>query len=136
MNDEFDVDIGAFGSNESEGFQFQSDILAPYEYWQTYRSKRSRQPEIELMNAVLEDALLCYFKNLECRTRRQKKIFRETHEWFFNNDDDGLFTFESVCSHLGVDSDYVRRGLILYKRAHQPEPHWQKTVERKKRMAA
>lgn len=136
MNEEFDVDIGAFSANEADGFQFQSDILAPYEYWQTYRAKRSRQPELELMNAVLEDALLCYFKNLECRTRRQKKIFRETQEWFFNNDEDGLFTFKSLCSHLGIDSNYIRRGLMLYKRAHQPEPQWQKTVDGRKRMAA
>jgi hypothetical protein len=137
MHDEFQLDIGELGTNDSEGFQFHSDTLAPHEFWQTYRAKRSRQPELDLMNAVLEDAVLCYFKNLECRSSRQRRIFRETQDWFFNNDEDGLFTFKSVCSHLGVDPDYIRRGLLLYKRARQPEPQWEeKTVNGKKRLAA
>jgi hypothetical protein len=136
MNDELKIDISEWGANDSEGLQFQSDTVAPYEFWQTYRSKRSRQPELDLMNAVLEDAVLCYFKNLECRSRRQRKIFRETQDWFFTNDDDGLFTFKSVCSHLGLDPDYIRRGLLLYKRARQPESQWEKTVDTKKRLAA
>jgi hypothetical protein len=136
MHEEFGLNITGLNGSDLEAVQFQSDILAPHEFWQTYRSKRSRQPELELMTAVLEDAVLCYFKNVERKTRRQRKFFDETQEWFFSNDDDGLFTFQSVCSHLGIDSDYIRRGLVLFKRAHQPETKWDKTIDGKKRLAA
>ena len=135
MHDELDLEISGLSGNDLEAFHFQSDILAPHEFWQTYRSKRSRQPEIELMTAVLEDAVLCYFKNIECKTRKERKIFNETQEWFFTNSEDDLFSFKSVCSYLGIDADYIRRSLVLYKRARQPETKWEKT-ERKKRLAA
>jgi hypothetical protein len=136
MNDELDVTIPGTNPGDLDGFQFQSDILAPYEFWQTYRSKRFQQPELELMTAVLDDAVLCYFKNIQCRTRREKRIFNETQEWFFSNDEDGLFTFKSICSHLGVDPDYVKRGLVLFKRSQQPEDKWRKNLDGKRRLAA
>ena len=95
------------------------DILVPYEYWKAHRADRFRQPGIRLMSAVLEDALHCYFMNVQMRSRREKRIFAETEEWFFSTESDGLFTFENICSLLGIDPDCVRRGLKLFKRAYR-----------------
>jgi hypothetical protein len=67
----------------------------------------------------LEDALHCYFTNVQMRTRREKKIFAETEEWFFSAENEGIFTFENICSLLGIDPDYIRRGLNLFKDAHR-----------------
>lgn len=136
MNDELDLDFNEFTTSDAEASQFQSDLLAPHEFWQTYRSKRARQPELDLMAAVLEDAVLCYFKNIQGRTRRERKIFNETQEWFFSDDHDALFSFQSICSYLGTDANYVRRGLVLFKKAHQPETKWEKTADSKKKLAA
>ena len=103
--------------SDPEGGLFRSDILAPHEYWQVYRRYRLREPELELMLAVLEDALHCYFTNVQMRSRREKRIFTETEEWFLCTENEGAFTFENICSVLGIDPDYVRGGLALIKKA-------------------
>ena len=107
------------GGSDLEALLFRSDILAPHEYWKVHRPDRFRQPELELMLAVLEDALHCYFTNVQMRTRREKKIFAETEEWFFSAENEGIFTFENICSLLAIDPDYIRRGLKLFKDAHR-----------------
>jgi hypothetical protein len=103
--------------SDHEGGLFQSDILAPHEYWRIHRPNRFRQPEFELMLAVLEDALQCFFTNVQMRSRREKRIFTETEEWFLCTENEGAFTFENICSVLGLDSDYIRGGLGLFKSA-------------------
>lgn len=103
--------------SDFEADLFRSDILAPHEYWQVHRRNRLREPELELMLAVLEDALHCYFTNVQMRGRREKRIFTETEEWFYCTENDGAFTFENICSLLEIDPDYVRRGLALFKSA-------------------
>ena len=106
------------GGSDLEGLLFRSDILAPHEYWTVNRPNRFLQPELELMLAVLEDALHCYFTNVQMRRRREKKIFKETEEWFFSSSNEGVFTFENICSLLGIDPGYIRRGLKLFKEAN------------------
>ena len=103
--------------SDFEADLFRSDTLAPYEYWQVHRRNRFRQPEFELMLAVLEDALQCFFTNVQMRSRREKRIFTETEEWFICIESDGVFTFENICSVLGIDPDYIRGGLGLFKSA-------------------
>lgn len=103
--------------SDLEADLFRSDTLAPYEYWQVHRRNRFRQPEFELMLAVLEDALQCFFTNVQMRSRREKRIFTETEEWFICIESDGVFTFENICSVLGIDPDYIRGGLGLFKSA-------------------
>jgi hypothetical protein len=105
--------------SDLETLLFRSDILAPHEYWRANRPDRFRQPELELLLAVLEDALHCYFTNVQMRRRREKKIFKETEEWFFSTKNEGVFTFENTCSLLGIDPGYIRRGLTLFKNAHR-----------------
>jgi hypothetical protein len=69
------------------------------------------------MLAVLKDALLNYRKQL----RNPKKSLRRDREWFFANDDDGLFSFESVCAVLGLDPQRIRKRLRLWERKRQPD---------------
>ena len=107
--------------SDLEALLFRSDNLAPHEFWSVHRPDRFRQPEHELMLAVLEDALHCYFTNVQMRRRREKRIFTETEEWFFSTENEGVFTFENICSLLGIDPDYIRRGLKLFKSAHQTQ---------------
>jgi hypothetical protein len=113
------VNHSDISGSDLEALLFRSDILAQHEYWKVHRPDRFRQPELELMLAVLEDALHCYFANVQMRTRREKKIFNETEEWFFSKDSEGVFTFENICSLLGIDPDYIRRGIKLFKDAHR-----------------
>lgn len=103
--------------SDYEADLFRADILASHEYWQVHRRNHLREPELELMLAVLEDALHCYFTNVRMRSRREKRIFTETEEWFFCTENEGVFTFENICSLLGLDPDYVRGGLAMFKSA-------------------
>src|ERR1043166_7863834 len=95
------VNYSEISGSDLETLLFRSDILAPHEYWKVHRPDRFRQPELELMMAVLEDALHCFFTNVQVRTRREKKIFAETEEWFFTAENEGVFTFENICSQIG-----------------------------------
>ena len=113
------VNYSDISGSDLETLLFRSDILAPHEYWKVHRPDRFRQPELELMMAVLEDALHCFFTNVQVRTRRERKIFAETEEWFFTAENEGVFTFENICSLLAIDPGYIRRGLKLFKDAHR-----------------
>src|SRR5215470_3332053 len=100
--------------SDLETLRFRHDIIAFHEYWQVHLPDRYHQPEIELMRAVLENGLHCFFNNVQRRTRKERKIFAEAESWFFLAEDEGgMCTFENICSLLGIDPDYVRRGLTL-----------------------
>ena len=40
-----------------------------------------------------------------------KKRFREAEEWIMRGGNDWIFSFDNVCELLGLDPEYVRRGL-------------------------
>jgi hypothetical protein len=81
-------------------------------YWDTVKRTGHSYPEQDLMLAVLKDALLNYRKQL----RNPKKSLRRDREWFFANDQDGLFSFESVCAVLGFDPQIIRKRLRAWER--------------------
>ena len=65
----------------------------------------------QLMLAVLEDAVACWFRYRHLHTKRDRRLFRETHNWFWSNDKSWLYAFENICTHLDLDPDCIRRGL-------------------------
>jgi hypothetical protein len=83
-----------------------------------YQSSFAQTPEMKLMAAVLKDAIDCYLKYVSAKPRRSKKRSNEAEQWFFSDDDDGLYSFQSVCDMLKLDPDYIRRTLLSYKQDH------------------
>ena len=69
-------------------------------------------PEKRLMFAVMEDAVLCFQKYSPARNHREARLFGEAESWIFESDSDWWFSFENICAHLGLDADYIRRGLM------------------------
>jgi len=69
------------------------------------------QPECRLLWAVLENAVDSYMKNATATGRRGKRLFREAEEWIMQDDLTWLCSFISICHVLGLDPDYLRRGL-------------------------
>ena len=69
------------------------------------------------MLAVLEEAVATFQHQLGADSRRGRRLFREADEWFRSADTSWAFAFESVCDVLGLDPDYVRRGLARLERA-------------------
>jgi hypothetical protein len=69
---------------------------------------------VALMRAVLEDALQCVAKQFSHRGRRPQRLAREAEAWFFADDEHWPFAFVNICAVLGLDPEYVRRGLTRW----------------------
>ena len=96
---------------------FQPDSLLPDQYLDTFRRKLHLEPEKKLMLAILEDAIACYQKNLFARDSKGKALFREAEEWVEEAGGASVFAFDSVCETLGLNPDYLRRGIADWKKA-------------------
>lgn len=70
-----------------------------------------KQPECELLWAVLENGLTDYMKYATATGRRGKRLFREAQEWIMTDDPTWLCSFLNICHVLGIEPDYVRTGL-------------------------
>jgi hypothetical protein len=93
------------------------DPTTAYEWDEIHNNNGSsalKTPEVWLMVAVLEDALATLLGN--GNSERFKQAKSEAWKWFFvwvgKKYDDYLFSFDSVCSHLGLDREFVRRGVL------------------------
>ena len=95
---------------------FQPDTLMPAQYLETYRRKSHLEPETRLMLAVLEDAVTCFQKYILARDERGLELFREAEEWVLQEDNEWLFSFDNLCDSLGINPEYLRAGLVRWKR--------------------
>ena len=80
-------------------------------YLDTFRRSQHLEPEKLLLAAILEDAVQEYRKYSRAHDADGKKRFREVEEWIMARGNDWIFSFDSVCDLLGLDPEYVRRGL-------------------------
>src|SRR5712692_5777451 len=118
---------------ERLGFLFQPDVLIPAQYFDTLRSKTGMEPEKRLMLAVLEDAVRCFQDNVSAESDAKKELFAEAEEWFLEEPADRVFSFENSCDALGLNPEYVRRGLLRWKEkaltAHRTAAAWEKIMK-------
>lgn len=98
---------------------FQSGRSLDSEY---HRScyKVPLEPERILMLALLEDAVVCYQKNLFARDIHAKRMFREVEDWILDDQSDLIFSFDSVCEFLGLTPGWLRRELMHWKERSEP----------------
>lgn len=64
-----------------------------------------------LMVAILEDAIECFLRCQNKKTTREKQLFQEAEEWIISSEVNWLCSFENICHVVGVEPDYLRRGL-------------------------
>jgi len=79
--------------------------------------KDIRQGEEELMLAVLEDAIECFQLYILAKDKKGKELFRDAEEWILEKDRDWFFSFENICDVLGLNPNFLRRGLMCWKEA-------------------
>jgi len=106
---------------------FQPDTLLSAQYFDTLRRKTPLEPEKRLMLAVLDDAINCYRDNLLSQRAKNKRLFDEAEEWIATPGGDWIFCFDNVCESLGFNPEYVRRGLLRWKKnrqKHSPSGAW------------
>ena len=100
---------------------FQPDILIDAQFQSSQRRRFHLDPERVLMLAVLQDAVVCFQEHVAAKCKRKQSIHRDAEEWISNTDRSYLFSFENVCEALGFDADYMREGLLRWKRtSRQP----------------
>jgi hypothetical protein len=79
--------------------------------------KDIREGEEKLALAVLESAIEDFQKHLLSKDEKERKLFQEAEEWFFEKESDQLFSFGYICAILGLAPAYIRRGLLSWKEA-------------------
>jgi hypothetical protein len=116
MREEFFAGRPSAASDERTLSIFQPDILAGDQYLQHTRRKHLLEPEKKLMLAILQDAVDCFQKYFFSRHPKGEKIVQDAEEWVIEKNSEWLFSFESVCESLGLNADYIRNGLMEWKR--------------------
>ena len=83
------------------------------------------EAERKLMKAILQDAIECWqacavtaltwrFEGFDHQTvaGKRQRLFFEADFWFFHHYDNApYFSFEMVCEYLGIEPEFIRRGL-------------------------
>ena len=96
--------------------------------------KDIREGEEKLLLAVLSDAIEEFQKHVLSKDERGKKLSREVEEWFLEKDSDCLFSFEYICETLELHPDYIRQGLMSWKKAKLREHFLQGRREGRKKL--
>ena len=93
----------------------QPDPLVSYEYFESFRRKEALEPEKQLLEAMLADAINLYRLHAFAGSIEKKRLFSEAQRWLWSDDWRWPFSFRNVCEVLGLDPDYLRRGLMQWK---------------------
>lgn len=72
----------------------------------------ARGPERTLMAALLFDGIQTYMSYVCSADRDSNERFKEAFNWVNSRENEYVFSFENVCEGLGIDSDYLRIGLL------------------------
>jgi hypothetical protein len=104
---------------DSEAVLIGTDQTWRDQYLSTFRRSEFLEPEKALLAALLQDAIDCFHKHASARDREGRELLREAERWIMTDRDDWVFSFRNVCSVLGVDAEYIRRG-ILEEKSRQP----------------
>jgi hypothetical protein len=94
---------------------FHVDDLAAYQYRQTFCRQLPLFPELALVIAVLEDALVTFKEKLLASGGKHQKLFEDAEDWIWSSDGEGFFSFENVCAELDISPGYLRRQLLRWK---------------------
>jgi len=94
---------------------FSPAVIMPEQFADGMRAERP--PEHRLLVAILEDAISCFEKHRAATDRQNRRLFSEAADWIMSERYHGPFSFEYVCSILGIDAGGVRSSL---RRKHGP----------------
>jgi len=101
--------------NRGNGVGFEPETILPSQYFDRFQIDASLQPEKRLMLAVLEDAVGTFQKYAVATGRRARRLFTESEEWFASDDTSWPYAFLPICQALGLEPEYVRRGLQRWR---------------------
>jgi hypothetical protein len=100
---------------ERDATSWTEEVITPAQFFTTATDTAlAWSGERKLLLAVLRDAVESFFRYRNDPTTRGRRLFRETHDWFWSMDRPWLCSFDNICNHLHLDADYIRRGLKQY----------------------
>jgi hypothetical protein len=127
------------GESPSDPEIFCAAVL-PEQFFSPPATGHAGAPELNLMRAVMEDAVRCYQKQFVPGSRRDSKLAREAMSWFFDDDTTWPYSFLNLCYALGLDPGYIRRGLRRWRNTRPiltlPQASRQATPQRNTKLAA
>lgn len=107
------------GLAESHSESWMVAPVLPEQFYNATSGFSQGRPEAALMHAVLEDAVNCVREGLRATSRRKQRLAREAEEWLLSDDSQWPFSFVNICTVLGLEPQYIRRGLQQW---HQQRP--------------
>ena len=109
-----------FAANHDWSVMFEPDTLAPEQFYATLKRSYLPDPERRLMAALLEDAVACLSRDPRRCTRQQRRSFASAQQWINATDEENwIFSFTNVSETLGLDPNYLRRGLTRWAETAQ-----------------
>ena len=103
-------------TEELGGPVIQPDTVLPTQFFAALREKGFVEGEKRLMAAVLADAVDVYQKMAFSGEARGRQLFLDAEEWLLGDGPArGFFSFENICDVLGLEPEYIRRGLADWK---------------------
>ena len=94
---------------------FAPDTLLASQYFDRIRRRRDLTGEQRLMCAIIEDGVEVYLKHCAAKYPNHRELFDAAEQWIETKDRTWIYSFDTICDYLGVDSDYLRRGLRAVK---------------------
>jgi hypothetical protein len=80
---------------------------------------RAREPEEELMLAVLESAVEDFRKYASATGGKGREIYEQAEQWILDTNSDWFLSFESICETFSIDAAYLRQGLLRWKQTQR-----------------
>ncbi len=99
---------------------FEPDTLLPDQYFAAFAREGSVVRERKLMLAILRDAVECYQKHALSRDPRGRLLFADAEDWISSGEREWPFSYENICDVLGLNPQYLRRGLSKWRQQKNP----------------
>lgn len=99
---------------------FEPDTLLPAQYFAAFAREGGLVRERRLMLAILQDAVECYQKYALARDPRGRLLFDDAQEWIESEEREWPFSYENICEVLGLNPEYIRRGLYKWRQQKSP----------------
>lgn len=109
-----DRDVAA-GAEDRMASLFVPDTMLPSQYFDRVARRTEFDGERRLMIAVLEDAVDVYRKLAGAQDARRQQLFHDAEQWIESEDRSWIFSFHNICDVLGIEVEYLRRGLRSIK---------------------
>ena len=91
------------------------------------RARRQYEPEIALLEAILQDAMLVMHAE---KNKKNKELKIATRAWFMSDDSNSVFSFVNICEALHLAHTAVRRGVLssslMRKMYRKSDSYWKR----------